>query len=123
MQVCQARSRLQLQILIESQWNLNTFGIQECLSPSKILIESQWNLNSNQVFFWLRLLFHINRITVEFKYGIRLCSSCLMLILIESQWNLNVLSLAFLHLHDSHINRITVEFKFRCRCHVLYEQS
>ena len=78
-----------LQILIESQWNLNLDFLLALSAQIGILIESQWNLNS---------------INLSFMF---LSTS----ILIESQWNLNAFNCASLIISVLNINRITVEFK------------
>ncbi len=53
-------------ILIESQWNLNSFVHSRNLDRESILIESQWNLNGN-FSQQAKTATNINRITVEFK--------------------------------------------------------
>ena len=63
---------MQVFILIESQWNLNSPGQENVPSPEQILIESQWNLNN------------IAAITLAIP----------LFILIESQWNLNNLGVS-----------------------------
>ena len=55
-------------ILIESQWNLNSFVHSRNLDRESILIESQWNLNLAQKILLVGLIENINRITVEFKF-------------------------------------------------------
>ena len=56
-------------ILIESQWNLNRFGLSAALIAAS----------------------YINRITVEFKLDLISLFYILLQILIESQWNLNLI--------------------------------
>ena len=105
-----------------------------CPITAHILIESQWNLNT---FPWCDIhphMFHINRITEELKWDIsssmllnaliliesqwnlNCCNilhlKCYNLILIESQWNLNNSFTAFSCSGAIDINRITVEFKY-----------
>ena len=58
---------LVINILIESQWNLNSVVVDVSASGAFILIESQWNLNEA----WMVCM---------------IIEGC---ILIESQWNLN----------------------------------
>ena len=53
-------------ILIESQWNLNKFAQMGLSASDMILIESQWNLNK-LVAGENKIRWDINRITVEFK--------------------------------------------------------
>ena len=87
---CGGICKKHLDILIESQWNLNYKAYTAEVVDLAILIESQWNLNSDR----------------------SSCSHLFRFILIESQWNLNKTNLTKAITAAQNINRITVEFKY-----------
>ena len=64
---CGGICKKHLDILIESQWNLNYKAYTAEVVDLAILIESQWNLNIHAQPNELSEDFNINRITVEFK--------------------------------------------------------